>query len=183
MVASHLSHTDAPTVLAHVGPLARAVLAKNFAPLPIGMRTIMASPARREHDSDLLKQQRTVRPVSPDLAIYQPQLTWYMSGAHRVTGATLAGGLYAGILAYLAGPAVGVHLDSASLVSAVASLPVAAKVGVKATLAFPFVFHSLNGVRHLIWDTGSFLSLKGVYTSGYIVLGSTVLGSLYLASL
>lgn len=32
------------------------------------------------------------RPVSPHLKIYQPQLTWVMSIAHRATGAGLAAG-------------------------------------------------------------------------------------------
>jgi succinate dehydrogenase (ubiquinone) cytochrome b560 subunit len=43
-------------------------------------------------ESELLRQQRKVRPVSPHLTIYQPQITWYLSGAHRVTGAAIGGG-------------------------------------------------------------------------------------------
>lgn len=43
-------------------------------------------------ESELLRQQRKVRPVSPHLSIYQPQITWYLSGAHRVTGAAVGGG-------------------------------------------------------------------------------------------
>lgn len=43
-------------------------------------------------ESKLLRQQRKVRPVSPHLSIYQPQITWYLSGAHRVTGAAVGGG-------------------------------------------------------------------------------------------
>lgn len=39
-----------------------------------------------------LNEQRSVRPVSPVLSIYQPQLTWYGSIANRFTGAGLSGG-------------------------------------------------------------------------------------------
>jgi succinate dehydrogenase (ubiquinone) cytochrome b560 subunit len=53
-------------------------------------------------------------------------------------------------MGYLAAPALGLTVDTASIVSAVAAAPVAAKVVAKTTLAFPFVFHCLNGVRHLV---------------------------------
>jgi len=106
-----------------------------------------------------------------------------MSAAHRVTGVALGAAFYAGAISYLALPALGYNFDTASVVAAAAALPVAAKVGIKATVAFPFVFHCLNGVRHLVWDTGRFLTLKGVYQTGYAVLGGSTLASLYLASL
>ena len=34
------------------------------------------------------------RPIAPHLSIYQPQLTWYLSALHRITGAGVAAGLY-----------------------------------------------------------------------------------------
>ena len=43
-------------------------------------------------ESELLRQQRKLRPVSPHLTIYQPQITWYLSGAHRITGVAVGGG-------------------------------------------------------------------------------------------
>ena len=45
-------------------------------------------------ESELLRQQRKVRPVSPHLEIYQPQITWYLSGIHRITGCALGAGKY-----------------------------------------------------------------------------------------
>lgn len=41
------------------------------------------------------------------------------------------------------------------MAAAFGSLPVAAKFGIKTAIAMPFTYHSLNGVRHLVWDTGS----------------------------
>lgn len=50
-------------------------------------------------------------------------------------------------------------------------------------LAFPFAYHIMNGVRHLIWDTGKFLTIKEVYMTGYAaILASICLGG-YLAFL
>lgn len=43
-------------------------------------------------ESEILRQQRKVRPVSPHLTIYQPQITMVLSGLHRVTGVAVGGG-------------------------------------------------------------------------------------------
>ncbi|KAJ1960571.1 hypothetical protein H4R35_007533, partial [Dimargaris xerosporica] len=40
--------------------------------------------------SEIAKRAREHRPISPHLSIYQPQLTWYLSSATRITGAALA---------------------------------------------------------------------------------------------
>lgn len=75
------------------------------------------------------------------------------------------------------------HLESASIAAAFGALPVAAKVGIKGMLALPFTYHSWNGIRHLVWDTGNALDMRGVYASGYAVLGLTTLSTAYLAFL
>jgi len=33
-------------------------------------------------------------------------------------------------------------------------------------------YHLMNGIRHLLWDAGWFLDLKGVYITGYVMLAS-----------
>ncbi|KAI8583420.1 hypothetical protein K450DRAFT_223580 [Umbelopsis ramanniana AG] len=167
--------------------VARTALFKNASAVPTGIRAFRATPSTMEQspdaESELLRQQRLVRPKSPHLTIYQPQLTWLMSGFHRITGCAVGAGFYVGALSYLALPALGYNFDTSAIVASVASLPVVAKVGIKTTVAFPFVFHCLNGVRHLIWDTGRFLTVDGVYKTGYAVLGSSAAITLYLASL
>lgn len=45
-------------------------------------------------ESELLRQQRKLRPVSPHLTIYQPQLTAILSSLHRITGVAVGGGKY-----------------------------------------------------------------------------------------
>ncbi|KAF2455567.1 succinate dehydrogenase C subunit [Lineolata rhizophorae] len=131
--------------------------------------------------NSILVNQRLKRPVAPHLSIYQPQITWYLSSAHRITGAILSGGFYIFGAAYLVAPLVGWHLESASLAAAVAAWPFAVKFAAKVFVSLPFTFHAYNGVRHLIWDTGSMMTNQKVIQSGWTVLGLTVASSLYLA--
>lgn len=59
--------------------------------------------------------------------------------------------LYGFSIAYLAAPGT---FDSTHVIEAVHSLPEFVKYTAKLILAAPFAFHSLNGLRHLAWDTG-----------------------------
>jgi succinate dehydrogenase (ubiquinone) cytochrome b560 subunit len=130
---------------------------------------------------EILKKQRAQRPVSPHLDIYQPQLTWLMSGFHRLTGVALTFSLYAFLYAYVLGPAVGLGFDSNTLMQAFGALPLVAKIPIKFFASIPFTYQTLNGVRHLVWDSARELTLKGVYRTGYTVLGLTTISSLILA--
>lgn len=102
--------------------------------------------------------------------------------------------LYGFSIAYLFAPGT---FDSAHVVEFVAGLPDAVKYGGKAILAAPFAFHSFNGLRHLSWDMGKceyslrffawtyanraeVLTIKGVYATGYAVLGATTLSTVIL---
>lgn len=119
------------------------------------------------------KNERMHRPQSPHLTIYKPQLTSMLSITHRGTGIALTG--YAAIF----GIAAITCPDGAnSVISLIESLNLGAAslAALKFTLAFPFAFHSVNGIRHLFWDMGVFLTIKEVYTTGYaMVLVSTIL--------
>lgn len=83
--------------------------------------------------------------------------------------------------AYLAAPLLGWHLESASIVALVGGLPLIVKGGIKTLLAFPFAFHAINGVRHLVYDFGVGFTKGQVTKGGYYILGASVLSSLYLA--
>jgi len=76
----------------------------------------------------ILVAQRRNRPVSPHLSIYRPQITWYPSMFHRITGAMLSTGFYIFGAAYLVAPVLGWHLESASMAAAFATWPVALKI-------------------------------------------------------
>ncbi|KAI6099798.1 SDHC, cytochrome b subunit of succinate dehydrogenase [Pisolithus sp. B1] len=126
---------------------------------------------------EILNQQRLKRPSSPHFTIYQPQLTWLASIANRATGGALSALLYGFSLAYLFAPGT---FDSAHIIEFIAGLPEYVKYAGKFLLAAPFAFHSLNGLRHLAWDTGKFLSLKSAYRTGYAVLGATAISTIAL---
>lgn len=92
----------------------------------------------------------------------------------------MAASFYALTVTYAATSILSIPFDATTLVSTFAALPLVVKVGAKAAMAFPFVFHSLNGIRHLVWDMGKELTLKGVYKTGYAVLAGTAVFGTYL---
>lgn len=106
------------------------------------------------------------RPLSPHVSIYQPQLTWIMSIGHRMSGAGLAGTVYAFGMASSLNSTGNLTLKICEMVS---MLPLPMVLTGKFVLAAPFMYHLLNGMRHLVWDMGRSLTLRGVYTSGWIV--------------
>lgn len=67
------------------------------------------------------------------------------------------------------------------MAAAFGAWPVALKVAAKLTVALPFTYHGLNGVRHLVWDTGREMSNKQVQTTGWAVVGLSVTGAAVLA--
>ncbi|KAI5114999.1 hypothetical protein M0805_001807, partial [Coniferiporia weirii] len=81
--------------------------------------------------------------------------------------------LYGFTLSYVLFPLAGAPFSSTDIVELVAALPEGVKYAGKAILAAPFAYHSWNGLRHLAWDGGKLLTLKGAYMSGYAVLGAT----------
>ena len=108
------------------------------------------------------------RPLSPHLGIYRWYFTMALSIAHRVTGAGLTVGLLLltwWLLALAGGP------DSFATVQAAMDNFLGGLILFGFTI-FLF-YHSLNGVRHLVWDTGRNLDKEGARTSGMIVLAGT----------
>ncbi|KAF2673778.1 mitochondrial succinate dehydrogenase subunit C [Microthyrium microscopicum] len=131
-------------------------------------------------ESEILIKQRLNRPVAPHLTIYEPQITWYPSMFHRLTGVALSGPLYLFSIAYLAAPYLGWHLESTVLATSFAAWPIAAKAIAKTTIALPFVFHSFNGIRHLAWDLRLGFSKVQVARTGWFVIALSAVTSLYL---
>ncbi|KAG0033465.1 cytochrome b subunit of succinate dehydrogenase, Sdh3p [Podila clonocystis] len=163
--------------------MARTMIAKQARVMaPVGSRIISTSQPQQEQVTVApIIEQRKNRPLSPHLTIYAPQLTWYMSASHRATGGAVAVGFYAGAIGYAVLPMFGLGFDAATVTSVIATLPVAAKVTGKLLIAFPFTFHCFNGLRHLLWDTTRAMTMKGVYTTGYAVLGLSAVSAVGLA--
>jgi succinate dehydrogenase / fumarate reductase cytochrome b subunit len=105
------------------------------------------------------------RPLSPHLQIYRPQLTSLLSITHRATGVALSAGsllLVWGLVALAAGSEAW-NQFAQLMNSVVGRLVVAAFV-------FSLVYHWLNGLRHLAWDTGWGLDLKRAYATGWTLV-------------
>lgn len=110
------------------------------------------------------------RPLSPHLQVYRPQLTSVMSISHRISGLLLSLGMMVVVtwlVALAAGP------DAFAAVNGWLASPVGL-IGLLLWTAALF-YHLLNGIRHLFWDAGWLLELKGAYASGWTVLILTVL--------
>ncbi len=122
------------------------------------------------------------RPISPFMIgpYYKPQMTSLMSISHRATGVFLsvvgAPLLVWWLIATAGGP------DSfARFEAAMGSLPGMLALGVTMLC---LVYHLLNGLRHLVWDSGRALDLRSAYTLGWLVLiGTAVIGGAILGVL
>ncbi|MEE4331268.1 MAG: succinate dehydrogenase, cytochrome b556 subunit [Wenzhouxiangella sp.] len=120
------------------------------------------------------------RPLSPHLQVYRPQLTSVLSISHRITGIILSLGsvvIVAWLLALASGP------EAYERVTSVLSSPVALAAVAVWTLAL--MYHLLNGIRHLFWDAGWLLDLRGAYASGWavVVLAVALTGLIWGAAL
>lgn len=151
----------------------RTLIPKRATTFSLSMQTRLAATQiiKPSENNEILISQRKNRPTSPHLAIYRPQITWYLSALNRITGCAVSGGFYLFGLAYLVSPVLGWNLGSASLVAAFGALPLAAKVILKSLVALPFTFHSFNGLRHLTWDMGVAFTNQAVIKSGWTVVG------------
>jgi len=88
--------------------------------------------------------------------------------------------LYGFSISYIVAPAFGVPFDSADIISLVQSLPEWAKVTGKVILAAPFTYHGINGFRHLSWDMGKLLTVRGAWRSGYTVIAASAVATVAL---
>jgi succinate dehydrogenase / fumarate reductase, cytochrome b subunit len=111
------------------------------------------------------------RPLSPHLAIYRWQIGNSLSILHRLTGIALAFGLLA-LCYWLISLASGEDSFRAAERAFASPVGIACLVG----WTFAFLFHLLNGVRHLFWDVGLGFERRQRHASGWLaVLGAVVL--------
>ncbi len=109
------------------------------------------------------------RPLSPHLSIYKVELPMLLSGLHRITGIALS---------------VGSLLLVAWIESAVYSAEAFATLNrflgsfigqlMLFGWTFSLIYHSVSGVRHLLWDTGRLLEVKQIHSSSKIVVAITI---------
>ena len=113
------------------------------------------------------------RPLSPFMIgpYYKPQMTSLMSITHRASGVFLsivgAPLLLWWLMSVGSGPEAYAGMQ-VCLGGWLGKLAVAASI-------LCLSYHLLNGIRHLVWDTGRALDIKTAYTAGWLVLIGTVL--------
>ena len=114
-----------------------------------------------------------IRPTSPHLAIYRWQIGNTLSILHRLTGVALALGLIA-LCYWFVALASGPEVYAAAMRLFASPLGMLVMVG----WTFAFLYHLLNGVRHLFWDVGYGFERTQRHASGWLV----VLGSIALTA-
>ena len=118
------------------------------------------------------------RPLSPHLTIYRPQMTSISSIFVRITGNALLVSTLLLIWWLLAA-------SSSAAAFAVADYVITSWLGniVMVLSLWALWYHTLGGVRHLIWDTGRGLELKSAERMGWMmIIGSLVLTALTVFS-
>ncbi len=114
------------------------------------------------------------RPLSPHLTIYRPQMTSISSIFVRITGnALLAATLL--LIAWLL--AASTSAEAFAWVQGVITSWFGDLVFLLSLWAL--WYHTLGGLRHLIWDTGRGLELKTAERMGWMM----IIGSLLLTAL
>jgi succinate dehydrogenase / fumarate reductase cytochrome b subunit len=112
------------------------------------------------------------RPLSPHLSIYRFRYTLTSSIANRVTGGVASVGfaIFAVWLAAASGDA-----SVFERLRAAFSHP-AGRV-LLGLVIVAFIYHTLAGIRHLIWDTGRGLERSQSQSSAWVLFVSTVVVS------
>lgn len=105
------------------------------------------------------------RPLSPHLQIYRPQWTSVLSILHRISGVLLSVGTVL-MVVWLVALAQGEQAYQA-MIGFMSATPVLLALVAWSLALF---YHLLNGIRHLLWDTGTMLELKPARASGWIVV-------------
>ena len=116
---------------------------------------------------ETMPRTKSVRPLSPHLQIYSPQITSVLSILHRATGVVLTFGtifLVYWLLAAAHGPDAfeRAQFFMGSWYGQLVLLGV----------SFSLFYHLANGIRHLIWDAGYGFELSVLRVTGIVVVVS-----------
>ncbi|OLY80990.1 Succinate dehydrogenase cytochrome B subunit, mitochondrial [Smittium mucronatum] len=121
------------------------------------------------------------RPLSPHLSIYKPAMSFYMSGANRITSLIFTFGSMLGCVSAAVAPFFGVHFDSAAVVSFISTMPDTIFYALKIAAAGVVSYHTVVGLRFLVWTRGKLLKLSEVQSSGLVSLALVAVSTVYLA--
>jgi len=115
------------------------------------------------------------RPLSPHIWIYRWPLTMVTSITHRITGVATVAGLVL-VTLFLVATALGRDAFNFAHAALAAWYGRLILFGFTLTLCY----HLLNGIRHLVWDTGAGFGLKTSRNSGIAVIVGTFILTLII---
>jgi len=110
-----------------------------------------------------------VRPRSPNIQNYRPQLTSVLSIANRITALISTVALVA-FVAWLVAAAL--RPSSYGALHAAAVSPIGRALLVIAT--FAFFLHLCGSIRHLFWDAIVGFELRSIYASGWVAVAASI---------
>ncbi len=116
------------------------------------------------------------RPLSPHLTIYRPQMSSMTSILVRISGLSLIVAFFL-ISGWVWAAAV--SPKAFDFMTCVLTHPIG--IIILSASLWALFYHSLGGIRHLIWDMGAGLSVQNADRMGWImIIGSVVLTALCL---
>ncbi|XP_037583666.1 succinate dehydrogenase cytochrome b560 subunit, mitochondrial-like [Cebus imitator] len=135
-------------------------------------------PKKRWISSEIRTQAQTI--PFEHITIYSWSLPMVMSICHRGTGIALSAGVSLFGTSALLLPG-----NFASYMELMTSLRLRPALihAAKFALVFPLMYHTWNGICHLIWELGKGMKIPQLYQSGVVVLVLTVLSSIGLAAM
>jgi succinate dehydrogenase / fumarate reductase, cytochrome b subunit len=115
----------------------------------------------------MAQPQKHLRPLSPHLQIYKPQISSVLSILHRMTGCFLSlGSVLLAYWLYTVAYDEPAYYDLQDVLSSWFGQLVL--IGWTAA----FYYHLSNGIRHLFWDAGKGFAVDVMTKTGYAVLAS-----------
>lgn len=132
--------------------------------------------ARSVSTSTAVAASNVERPISPHVTIYDFPFPAISSIMNRATGVGMSVGVMSmGLVALGGGCDIPAYVEVVKT-----SVPVLMPL-LKMVVAFPLVYHSVAGVRHLIWDkTARGLDLETLEMTTKVVVGGSVVVSFLL---
>lgn len=144
----------------------------------IKLKIIPAPKIKRK--SYIAKNEELKRALSPHLSIYKPQISSMMSIALRMTGLALAAITWSvAVTALLSDHNVEYYINELQKME----LNAVYWKTIRTMIAFPFAFHFVSGVRHLLFDTAKLTEKNEFFITGCVAITLSIILALCLANI
>lgn len=124
--------------------------------------------------------EKKIRPLSPHLLVYKPQLTSIFSIFHRISGGLLFFTIFFIIILFYCIYFLSMFFYTYFIFNFFIPFFNVFFTFLFFFLFFIFFFHTANGLRHISWDFCFYLEIKNVYLTGSIVFFISLIGFFFL---